>query len=258
MKIISWNCNSIRKGIMNELYEVIESEDPDIICFQETKGKGEDIEKYLKDYEIVTQTYKYRYYNDSTKGQAGVCLFSKVEPISVEYTIPGMFFLSDGRIIIANFKDFILLNTYVPNTGRGVIAENMRMTWHTSIMEWLIKNITKSFLVWCGDLNVVREPSLDTTHHKARKIGKNLAGLKHFEKEHLDEYFKLGLVDTFRELHPNQRSYTFFSNFSTETNIIGWRLDYFLVNDISKVKDIKINNKLHKMISDHTWMKMVF
>jgi len=251
LKICSWNVNSIRKGVKEELYSLINNENPDIICFQETKCTKEAGELYFVD-ETLLESYPYRYWNDSVSGQAGVSIWSNVKPINVYYEIPRLYQLKEGRIIIMEFEDMILVNTYVPNTGRE-IAENYRNVWHNSLMNWIPEQINNSkFFVWCGDLNVVSEPSLDTSHHETRNTkNKDIAGLKQFEKDHFDEYISLGLIDVFRTLYPDTVSFTWFSNFHTH---VGWRLDYFLVNNISKVKDIIHNKRLSKSISDHTWI----
>jgi len=237
LKIVSWNVNSIRKGVYDELLKLDNEHSPDIICFQETKATGYDAEQFFKDKEILSN-YPYRYWNDSVSGQAGTSIWSKIEPLKIIYDIPRIFQL----------KNVTLLNTYVPNTGRGEIAEEQRKVWHNAIIDWLAEQFEKDKLfIWCGDLNVVSEPDLDTSHHKVRPK-KPSAGLKEFEKKHFDEYIDLGLSDAFRTLYPDTVSYTWYS----PRNIsVGWRLDYFLVNNMSKVKDVIHNKKLPPTVSDH-------
>lgn len=255
-KIISWNVNSIRKGISEELFNLIEKESPDIICFQETKATEHDAEKYLTNETILTsilEIYPYRYWNNSVRGQAGVSIWCKKKPLNVIKDIPRLFQLKEGRILVANFEDIVILNTYVPNTGRGDVAEEYRKVWHNSIINWLEKQLENDkMFVWCGDLNVVSEPALDTSHHTSRPK-KAIAGLKEFEKEHFDEYISLGLTDAYRYLYPDSVSFTWFSNFH---NNVGWRLDFFLTNNMSKVKDVIHNKRLSKSISDHTWIML--
>jgi len=247
MKIISFNVNSIRKGIKEHLEDILK--DVDIICFQETKAIGSDIETYFSEDEFI-DNYPYRYYNDSVSGQAGVGIWSKIKPIKIITEIPRMFQLNKGRVIILEFKEFTLLNTYVPNTGREV-AEEFRRVWHNSLINYLESQITKQELfIWCGDLNVIRDPALDTSHHKTRPT-KPCAGMKLWEKEQFDEYLNLGLIDTFRYLYPEIRSFTWYSNFSSAKNIIGWRLDYFLVSNITRVKNVIHFDRLPKSASDH-------
>lgn len=224
MKIVSWNVNSIRKNIIDQLKKLVDENQPDIICFQETKAKKCDAEKYFKGNELLN-VYKYRYWNDSIKGHAGVSVWSKIEPLKEEIIENDV---CKGRVIILYFNDFVLLNTYVPNTGQGTLAEDKRREWHNVIKTWLTN---QQYIVWTGDLNVVDEPLMDTTHSKCRK---DVAGLKQFEKDQFEEYKKMGLIDVFRHLHPDVKSYTWRSNFN---HSIKWRLDYFLTT--IKIKSIE-------------------
>ena len=79
MKIISWNVNGIRSNIVDwnnasyitprnitsnsAIQEIIEKDDPDVICFQETR-LGTD--KYsLFDTSSINAKFKYRYWSSS-------------------------------------------------------------------------------------------------------------------------------------------------------------------------------------------------
>jgi len=253
LKIVSWNVNSIRKGVSDTLSDIIHDQDIDIICFQETKATGHDAEKHFKDQTDLLDLYPYRYWNDSVSGQAGVAIWSKIEPVNVIKEVPRLYQLNQGRILIAEFEGLTILNTYVPNTGRGEIAEDQRNVWHNALISWLTDQLEKDKLfIWCGDLNVVSEPALDTSHHKVRPK-KGSAGLKEFEKDHFDEYIELGLSDAFRSLYPDEVSFTWYS---PRNPVVGWRLDYFLVNDMSKVKDVIHTDKLSSIVSDHTWIML--
>ncbi len=246
-KIVSWNVNSIRKGVEDELLDLVNKESPDIICYQETKCTEEAGELYFKN-NILTKLYPYRYWNDSIKGMCGVSVWSKIKPVNVVKEVPRIYQLKEGRILIIEFEDLTLLNTYVPNTGRGDIAEDYRNVWHNALVAWFTNQFKKDkLLVWCGDLNVVSEPMLDTSHHKVRPK-KGSAGLKKFEKDQFDEYIELGLSDVFRTLYPDKISFTWYSNFHTN---VGWRLDYFMVNNMLKVKDVIHYKRLSKSVSDH-------
>jgi exodeoxyribonuclease III len=252
LKIVSWNVNSIRKGVHDTLLELSQEQQPDIICFQETKATGYDAEKALGD-TTLKETYPYRYWNDSVSGQAGVAVWSKIKPLKVVKEIPRIYQLKEGRILILEFEDMTILNTYVPNTGRGDIAEDQRKVWHNSLITWLADQFeNEKLLIWCGDLNVVSEPALDTTHHKVRPRNP-CAGLKQFEKDHFDEYVELGLCDAFRTLYPDTISYTWYS---ARNPGIGWRLDYFMINDIERVTDVIHGPKLASTVSDHTWIML--
>lgn len=256
MKIASWNVNSIRKGVKDTLSDYCSDIKPDIICFQETKCTGKDGESFFKNSDL-TKIYPYRYWNDSIKGHHGVAVWSKIKPINIYNALPDMEHCK-GRIVCLEFDDFTLLNTYVPNTGTGEEAEKRREQWHKGLLNWLTKRIKdEKLLIWCGDLNVVREPNLDTSHQiKRNKNNKNsYGGMKIFEYEQLCEYLDLGIHDVFRTFNPNIKSFTWFS---TRNSNVGWRLDYFMTNKISSIQNIIHCDKPHSLsISDHTMLYII-
>jgi exodeoxyribonuclease-3 len=50
------------------------------------------------------------------KGYAGTCILSKVEPLHVQYDLGITKLDEEGRVITAEFKEFIVVVTYVPNS----------------------------------------------------------------------------------------------------------------------------------------------
>lgn len=259
LKVINWNVNSIRKGVSDTLLELLNAQDPDIICFQETRCTQQDGEIFYNNTGLGDK-YPFRYWNNSVKGHYGVSVWSKIEPLDIEYEIPDIGSLNEGRILILEFENMTLLNTYVPNTGTGEVAESKRSTWDIMLYKWLTNKL-KSFednklLLWCGDLNVVDDPVLDTSHQKYRcKDNKNnSAGLKWFEKKGFDLHISLGLYDVFRTLNPTTISHTWYSS---RNPAVSWRLDYFMVNKIETVKTIIHGPKLPSLVSDHTWLMIV-
>jgi len=250
MKILSWNVNGLRSGIKEYLEILIIQEDPDIICLQEIKCTQKQADDLLED-SLIYQLFPYRYWNESVKGFAGVCTLCKKKAEKVEKVIPGFIpSIRHSRFLCTFFKGMVLLNTYVPNTGRGREAEISRTIWHNALMDWLTNEIDLRNVnfIWTGDFNVSSDVILDTSHHT--KHSKTIAGLKFFEKQQFDEYLSLGLVDVFRYFHPRIQKFTWVS--SRQPNV-KMRLDYFLVNRVKKVKNIVIGEYAGAKISDHCW-----
>jgi exodeoxyribonuclease-3 len=80
----------------------------------------------------------------------------------------------------------------------------------------------------------------------------NKSGFMPIERQAMDEFFALGLVDTFRMLNPTAVKYTWWDQVTRarERNV-GWRLDYFFVSP--NLKDKVISAEIHDdvMGSDH-------
>lgn len=51
------------------------------------------------------------------EGYAGVALYSKIKPLSVEIGLGHKEFDSEGRVITAEYNSFYLVTAYVPNSG---------------------------------------------------------------------------------------------------------------------------------------------
>jgi exodeoxyribonuclease-3 len=79
MKLISWNVNGIRAIAKKGFFESVSSLNPDILCLQETKAQGQEVEQTLE------KLSKYHLYSNSAdqKGYSGTAILSKQEPIAV-------------------------------------------------------------------------------------------------------------------------------------------------------------------------------
>lgn len=91
------------------------------------------------------------------KGYAGTAILTKVKPLAVKYDIGISKHDGEGRVITAEFKDFILVSTYVPNSGQDLKRLKYRVgEWDQDFQEYLVK-IKKEKgkpLILTGDLNV--------------------------------------------------------------------------------------------------------
>ena len=70
MKIISWNVNGIRACLNKGFKDFIYSNDPDIVCIQETKANEDQVDLNLPEYK--------QYWNSAErKGYSGTLILSK-------------------------------------------------------------------------------------------------------------------------------------------------------------------------------------
>lgn len=249
MKYISWNVNGIRAWKDKEnVMEFLEKESPDAFCLQETKM---DLEKTVAFSTLVDQIlfedgssqtfkgYPYEYWNSAErKGYSGTALFSKMEPLSVNFGI-GHELDSEGRVITAEFDDHYLVTVYTPNSKPDLSRLMLRYKeWDVQLLSYVKKLEKKKPVVLCGDLNAAHEP-IDLKNDKenmttATKPG--TAGFTDQERERLGDFIKAGFIDTFRYLYPEREQYTWWSYraFARKRNV-GWRIDYFLIS--SELKD---------------------
>jgi exodeoxyribonuclease-3 len=246
MKFLSWNVNGLRafykKGAFNSIFE----QDPDIFCLQETKAHPEQLP------EEVRSPAGYQAYFDHSKmrkGYSGVAIYSKEKPERVEYSLGNPELDKEGRMIIAHFKDFVLLNGYFPNGGE----EPARLKYKLEFYEQFLKFIEKlrkqnKKVIFCGDINTAHN-EIDLARPKENS---NHTGFLRIERDWLDKVISKGYVDTFRHLHPTEIKYSWWDmkTFARDRNV-GWRLDYFFISPdlLPRLKSAKILDNMFG--SDH-------
>ena len=242
MKLVSWNVNGLRAIYKKGFEESFKKLDADIFCIQETKMQEGQIELDLQGY--------YQYYNYAErKGYSGTAIFTKKEPLNVEYGIGIEEHDKEGRVITLEFDKFYMVNCYTPNSGRELARLEYRMDWEEAFKKYLIELDKQKPVIICGDLNVAHT-EIDLKNPKSNR--KN-AGFTDEERSKIDSLLNTGFTDTFRKIYPDKEgAYTWWSYmFNARANNAGWRIDYFLVSDrISKnIKDAYIYSEI--MGSDH-------
>ena len=242
MKLVSWNVNGLRAIYKKGFEESFKKLDADIFCIQETKMQEGQIELDLQGY--------YQYYNYAErKGYSGTAIFTKKEPLNVEYGIGIGEHDKEGRVITLEFDRFYMVNFYTPNSGRELARLEYRMTWEEAFKKYLIELDKQKPVIICGDLNVAHT-EIDLKNPKSNR--KN-AGFTDEERSKIESLLNSGFTDTFRKIYPDKEgAYTWWSYmFNARANNAGWRIDYFLVSDrISKnIKDAYIYSEI--MGSDH-------
>ena len=205
-----------------------------------------------KENPLHIEGYKEYLYPAEKKGYSGTMIYSKIEPLSIKYGIGIEEFDSEGRVITLEYDNFYLVNAYVPNSKRELERLNERMYFEDEMRKYL-KNLNKN-VIYCGDLNVAHE-EIDI---KNAKTNTRSAGFTIEERNKMTELLESGFTDTFRYLYPDTIKYSWWSYMGgARAKNVGWRLDYFIVNNeyINKVKDSLILNEI--MGSDHCPIKLI-
>lgn len=257
MQIYSWNVNGIRaverKGALKAF---IEQKSPDIICLQETKAHETDLD-------IEYPEYHKFWCSAVKKGYSGTAIWTKIEPISVSYGLPEGLITeykldsdhygdasNEGRVITAEFDDFLLTTVYTPNSKGDLSRLKLRQKqWDPAFLQYVSGRRATKPVIFCGDLNVAHRP-IDLANPKPNE-GKH--GYTKEEREGFDNILKAGFVDSFRELHPDQENaYSWWTHWANaRARNVGWRIDYICVDKtlIPRLDAAKIHADV--MGSDH-------
>ncbi len=241
MKIISWNVAGMRACHSKGLEDFVRSEDADIYCFQETKVLPEQVPMHIDGYEEYL-------FPAEKKGYSGVMVYTKLSPMNVKYGIDVEEYDREGRVITLEFEDLYLVACYVPNSKRELERLPSRMVFE-DIMRGYLKGLSeKKHVVYCGDLNVAHE-EIDLKNPKTNHFS---AGFTDEERGKMTELLSAGFADTFRRLYPTEVKYSWWSYmFKAREKNVGWRIDYFIVDEgfMPSVKDAMIYTDV--LGSDH-------
>ena len=114
MKIISWNVNGLRATYKKGFLDWFKKSKADVICLQELRAEKEQLPQ-----ELVNIEGYYSYFNSAIKkGYSGTAIYTKEKPLKIEKEIGFKKFDEEGRMIKLEYKDFTLINFYIPNGGR--------------------------------------------------------------------------------------------------------------------------------------------
>ncbi len=217
MKLISWNVNGLRAVLGKGFEDYFRAQDADVFCLQEIKLSEGQLQLELPGYRCF---YNYA----EKKGYSGTAVFTKTEPLSVEFGSD-----DEGRICTLEFEEFYVVCVYTPNSQDGLKRLDFRMQWDEDFRSY-IKNLDeKKVVLVCGDLNVAHK-EIDI---KNPKTNTHNPGFTIEERESFTKTLGCGFTDTFRFLHPDEKdAYSWWSyRFHAREKNTGWRIDYWLCSD---------------------------
>ncbi|MFM9422214.1 MAG: hypothetical protein RIR06_675 [Bacteroidota bacterium] len=246
MKIISFNVNGVRAVVKKTFIEDMTAYNADVICLQETKANDAQVAEALQP---LSSNYTIFSCSAERPGYSGTAVLSKVKPLSVSYGLGIDEHDTEGRVITCEFKDFYLINTYVPNSGSELARLDYRETWDEALLNYMLELEKKKPVVLCGDLNVAHQP-IDLANPKSNY--NKSAGYTQREIDGLSNFIAAGYKDTFRHFHADTVKYSWWSaRFNSRAKNVGWRIDYFLASEklLAQMNDAFILNDI--MGSDH-------
>ena len=241
MKFISWNVNGLRACVGKDFSQSFESLNADFFCLQETKMQAGQLELQFPGY---TSYWNYA----EKKGYSGTAIYTRKEPLAVTYGIGIDEHGHEGRVITLEYDKFFLVTVYTPNAQEELRRLDYRMTWEDAFQAYLHQLDEKKPVIVCGDMNVAHQ-EIDL---KNPKTNRRSAGFTDEERSKMTQLLNNGFTDTFRTLHPEQITYSYWSyRFRAREKNAGWRIDYFLISDRLKpqLKGASIHTEIYG--SDH-------
>lgn len=246
-KLISWNVNGLRACEGKGFSESFRQLDADFFCLQETKMQQGQLDLSFDGYE------SYWNYADK-KGYSGTAIFTRRKPINVTYGIGIDEHDHEGRVITLETEDFFLVDVYTPNSQDGLKRLDYRMKWEDDFRTYLMRLDGSKPVIVCGDMNVAHQ-EIDLKNPKSNRRN---AGFTDEERQKFSQLLASGFTDTFRLLHPEQVTYSWWSyRFKAREKNAGWRIDYFVTSQRldNHVKEAGIHNEIYG--SDHCPVELV-
>ena len=247
-KLISWNVNGLRSCMEKGFMDFFDKADADIFCLQEIKLSEGQIEWKKENY------YSYWNYADK-KGYSGTAIFSKEEPLSVQYGMGIDEHDHEGRVITLEFEKFYMITVYTPNSQRELTRLEYRMKWEDDFREYLNRLRINKQVIVTGDMNVAHK-EIDL---KNPKTNRRNAGFTDEEREKMTALLDSGFIDTFRYFYPDvTQRYSWWSYmFKSREKNAGWRIDYFLAS--KELENNLVSAEIHDEImgSDHCPVELV-
>jgi len=225
IRLLSWNVNGLRAVHKKGFLDWFARESPDILCLQETKASPEQLPPDLANIE----GYEAYYSSAEKKGYSGVALFTKVVPDRVSFGFGIDVFDKEGRIIVADYGHFVLLNIYFPNGKASPERLKYKMDFYDAFLKFADgMKADGRHLVVCGDVNTAHK-EIDIARPKANS---GISGFLPEERSWMDKLVDHGYVDTFRMFNQEPEQYTWWDLFTrARDRNVGWRIDYFFVDE---------------------------
>ena len=230
---------------------------PDILCIQETKSTPDQLPDEAKS---PSGYHSYFHFPTQKKGYSGVGIYSKVEPQKVSRDIGIDSMDQEGRLIMAEYKDFTLINCYFPNGGGAPERLHYKLDFYDDFLDFInMLHKKQPNIIFCGDVNVAHT-AIDLARPKENETHVGFLPIERAWMDKLTTPTKGGIkwTDVFRHFNPDKTgAYTYWDmkTFARERNV-GWRIDYFFASPemLKKIESIEILENI--LGSDHCPIKL--
>ena len=253
MTILTWNINGIRASIKKGLWDKIQDLNVDIACFQETKAD----ETIMADAAIGHDDYDLEFNSCKIKkGYSGVANFIRKDAVKVinNYNhLDNVDFDNEGRFQVTQLEHsgtkYALINCYYPQGGRDYRIP-FKLDFYKLVLAKANEYKKAGFkCILCGDFNTTFA-DIDLARPNDNR---NTTGCLPIERDVLNDMVKSGYVDIFRINNPDLPDiYSYWDQITrARDRNVGWRIDFFLVDEsiIENIENVEV--KMEVIGSDH-------
>jgi exodeoxyribonuclease-3 len=247
VKLVTWNVNSIRQRF-ERLVALLARHAPDVVCLQETKTTDADFPAE------ALSTAGYESVFSGQKAYNGVAILAKSPMADVTRGFRDGGEDEQARLIAATIEGVRVICAYVPN-GQSVGSEKYayKLEWLERLRKLLDREGDGAQpLALVGDFNVA--PTDADVHDPEAWRGQVLVSEP--ERAALRHVIDYGLVDAFRERHPEKVAFTWwdYRQLGFPKNH-GLRIDHMLLTRplAARLEDVVIDREERKgkSPSDH-------
>ena len=179
----------------------------------------------------------------------GVSTFCKGEPVYVQRGLGIDKYDREGRVLMTEHEifDFIIFIFQMAKKMRKGL--NISLTFYDDLLPIINDQVDSgNNVIIAGDWNTAHLP-IDLARPKENK---NTSGLMQIERDKIDLYISNSWIDTFGLFHDEGERYSWWTyRFGARERNVGWRIDYFFVNEgmVEICKDADIHQNIFG--SDH-------
>lgn len=222
MKIATWNVNSLKVRLPH-LLDWLASEQPDVVCLQETKLTDDNFPAE----ELAKVGYRAAFSGQKTYN--GVAILSREAAGDLVMGIPG-FADEQKRVLAATVNGTRVICLYIPN-GQSVDSDKYqyKLSWLYALQGWLKNELAAHpRLAVLGDFNIAPEDR--DVHDPAAWAGQVLCSEP--EREHFRDLLGQGLKDAFRLFEQEEKSFSWwdYRQGGFRRNL-GLRIDHILLSE---------------------------
>jgi len=218
LTLLSWKVNELIDRAGRDEITPLLRHNPEIVCFQETKTAPLDIKRKPD----TRHGYRAWFSPYCREGYCGVGMLTRIDPDAVSFTPTDPHVSGEGLLMTAEFRDFTLINTYVPKGDGKPVPVQGKLAFLDTLLK-ILANLREQArpVILCGHLNVAHT-DLDLWN-----IGHGnppRCGTTGDERLRLDRLTGMGFIDAFRLFSSLPNAFTW------ERSGRGMRLDYFFVS----------------------------